>query len=150
MRQVQANATQAGEMTAATARVLTKRLTLGAEAIADPARADHAEFARLVPEKAQAFSQSGLGLMLASQEIGRQLTGFLADETKNLAETTLAIARCRTTAEALDIQMHFATNWAARVFSQSVTLGLLTLRSQAAVLRPIHHTVTGNARRLRA
>lgn len=139
-----------GEIGVAAIRVIARRVGLGFKAAMDPHTADHAEFARMVPEKTRAFSEAGLISMRSSAEIGARMCGFLAAEMVTLSQTMLAISRCTTAAGVMEIQSRFFTAWMTRAVSQSQTLGSLALRSQSAAMNPIHRTVTGNARRLNA
>jgi hypothetical protein len=59
----QKSSRKAAELSVATGRVIAKRAALGVAAMVDPARADHKEFARILPEKMMAFSRAALILM---------------------------------------------------------------------------------------
>ena len=54
------NASSGSNLTGAASQVIAKRVALGVAAAFDPARADHAEFGRMVPEKMKAFSAAGV------------------------------------------------------------------------------------------
>lgn len=137
-----------GELSMAAAQVVTRRMALGATAMIDPLNADHVEFARIIPEKITALSDAGMSWLLWSGKAAGQLSAIAANEMAIAAETTVAIASCRTPAGALAAQINFATAWLSRALSHSIALGAMTLQSQEAAMAPVHRTVTANVRRL--
>lgn len=148
MRVAGANNRKAGETTMAAGRVVAERVSLGAAAMIDPRRADFAEFAKIIPEKAVAFSEAGMTWLHWSGKIAERMASFAAGEMAQVAEATVAIASCRTPAGVIAAQSRFATAWCARALAQSIALGSLTLRSQGAAMAPVHRAATANARRL--
>jgi hypothetical protein len=85
------NSSQTAELTLAAAEVVFRRMTLGGFALVNPAAADHAEFARMVPEKTQAFSDAGSILISRSAQIGQEMGQFIADEMTLTAQTATAV-----------------------------------------------------------
>jgi hypothetical protein len=148
MRVAGTNGRKTAELAMAAGHVVAKRMTLGAAAMIDPLNADHREFARIIPEKTTAFSQAGITWLQRSGKVAERMAGFAASEMATASEAAAAMARCRTPADIIAVQSRFATDWFARVLSQSVTLGSLALRLQGAAIVPLHRAATANARRL--
>lgn len=142
------NAVKSGEIGVAALQVIAKRMNLGVAATIDPTNADHAEFGRMLPEKAEAFSQAGLNWVRSSGEIGTHINRVLEVEMVTLAKAMVAMSGCTTTAGVMAIQSRLVADWMTRAFSHSLTLGVLAMKSQSAAMAPIHRTVTGNVRRL--
>jgi len=142
------NVRRTGDLVHAAGQVVTRRMTLGVAAMIDPFNADHVEFAKMLPEKTMAFSEAGMVFFQWSGKAVEQMTSFVANEISALAEAAIAITSCRTPADVAATQSSFAMVWLSRALSQSIALGSLAVRSQGAVMVPIHRTVTENARRL--
>jgi hypothetical protein len=142
------NGRKGGELAVAARHVIAKRMTLAAAAIVDPLNADHAEFARMVPEKATAFTSAGMAWLRGSSEAAQRISGFAASELAMAATAAVAIAGCSTPAGIMAAQSRFATAWLARMVSQSIALGSLAVKSQGAAMAPIYRAATANARRL--
>ena len=132
----------------AAGHVVAKRTALGLVAMANPAQADHAEFARIVPEKMEAFHASAIALMRGSGELAQQAARFASSEMATASEAAADLARCRTPAAAIEIQCLFATAWFARVLSRAIAVGTLAMRSYGAVTAPVHRVAIRNSRRL--
>ena len=137
-----------GELALASGEVVAKRLALGAAAMVDPLGADHAELARMIPEKVAAFSDAGAVLLQRSGAVARQVAKFAANEMALAMRAGMALAACRTPAELATAQSRLVTAWFGRAMSQSIALGSMAVRSQAAAMAPVHRTATANARRL--
>jgi hypothetical protein len=142
------NTRKTGELTTAAGQVVAKRMALGATAVIDPLNADHVEFAKIIPEKTMAFSEAGVTWLHWSGEVAERRASFAAREMAYGADAAVAMARCRTPAGVIATQSIFASAWFARALSQSIALGSLVMRSQGAVMAPIHRAATANARRL--
>ena len=142
------NARKTSELAIAAHRVIGKRMALGAKATIDPLDADHAELARILPEKVAAFSEAGIALLFRSKEITRQMVGFGASEMSAAASAGLAMAKCRTPAGMMATQRGITLAWFSRALSHSLALGVLATRSQRAAMAPIHRVAMANARRL--
>jgi hypothetical protein len=145
-----ANLAKGAELAMASSRVVSKRTELGVAAIADPLQAEHAELARMVPEKTKALSASNAVLLKGLGEMAEQVAGFLINEMAIATRTTSQLAYCRTPAAAMGLQSRLAMEWYGRVFSQCIELAALAVRSQGAMLTPVHRAATNNARRLNA
>jgi Phasin protein len=142
------NARKTGDLFKAASHVVAKRMTLGAAAMSDPLNADHVEFAKIIPEKTRAFSEAGMAWLQWSGEVAAQMASFAASEMAAVAQATVAIASCRTPADAIARQSSFASAWFARSLSRSISLGSLAMRAQGAAMAPVHRVAAANARRL--
>ena len=132
----------------AAGHVVAKRTALGLVAMANLAQADHAEFARIVPEKIEAFRASAIALMGYSAELAQQAARYASSEIAIASEAVVDLARCRTPAAAIGIQSQFATTWFARARSRSIAVAALAVRSYGAVTTPVHQVAIRNSRRL--
>jgi hypothetical protein len=84
------------ELLEAASHVVAKRVTLGAAAMINPANGDHAEFARMVPEKTKAFSEAGSAWLRWSGAIAGQMGSFATREMATAAQAAAEMASCRT------------------------------------------------------
>jgi hypothetical protein len=91
---VLAVATQSGELALAAGEVVARRMSLGVAAALYPLQADHVEFARIVPEKVEAFSAAGMIILKRSEQARRQMTRAASDEIMTTAHATIAMAGC--------------------------------------------------------
>jgi hypothetical protein len=142
------NASSGNDITTATMMIMAKRLALGLAAALDPLQADHVEFARVVPEKVQAFSAVGMVMLSQSGEASRQLVQFASEEIVTTACATIGMTGCFGPAAWAEAQSQFARAWLNRLTSNFNTLGMLLLTTQAAAMAPIRQTVVANAERL--
>jgi uncharacterized membrane protein len=147
---VGANLAKGTELAMASNRVVSKRTELGVAAIADPRQAEHRELERIIPEKTKAFSASNAVLIKGLGEMAEQAAGFVINEMVIATRMTSELALCRTPAALLVLQSRLAMEWGGRVFSQYIELATLAVRSQGAMLTPVHRAATDNARRLNA
>ena len=145
-----ANLAKGAELAMASSRVVSKRTELGVAAIADPLRAEHRELERIIPEKTKAFSASNAVLIRGLGEMAEQAASFVINEMAIATRMTSELALCRTPAAVLGLQSRLAMEWYGRVFSQYIALAALAVRSQGAMLTPVHRAATDNARRLNA
>ncbi|MET1026364.1 MAG: hypothetical protein ABWY00_04290, partial [Dongiaceae bacterium] len=129
MTMVGRNTRQTGDLVQAASQVVAQRMGLGAAAMMDPLNADHVEFAKIVPEKAMAFSEAGMAWILWSGKITEQMASFAAREMAVVTEATMAITHCRTPAGMAAAQTSFITAWISRALSQSIALSSLAIRS---------------------
>ena len=141
---VGANLAKGTELAMASNRVVSKRTELGVAAIADPRQAEHK---RIIPEKTKAFSASNAVLIKGLGEMAEQAAGFVINEMAIATRMTSELALCRTPAALLGLQSRLAMEWGGRVFSQYIELATLAVRSQGAMLTPVHRAATDNARR---
>jgi hypothetical protein len=143
------NSSQTTELTLAAAEVVFRRMTLGGFALVNPAAADHAEFARMVPEKTQAFSDAGSILISRSEQIRREMGRLVADEMTLAAQATIAVLAARDPASMIAVHVDAAASWAARLATLPRAMCLLALEAQSAAMAPIHRAATDNLERLR-
>jgi hypothetical protein len=143
------NSTQTGELTVAAAEVVFRRMTLGFFAVINPRVADHAEFARMVPEKTRAFSDSGSVLFTKSMQIGQRLSQYAADETSHTAKTMAAIWTSRNPVDIMAAQANGAMSCFRRMAAHSEAICLWSMEAQGAAVAPIHRAATDNVKRLR-
>jgi O-methyltransferase involved in polyketide biosynthesis len=142
------NAGRCSDLVIATSQVMAKRVVIGMAAALDPLRADHMEFARIVPEKVEAFSTAGMIMLQQSHRANRQMTRLASDEVATTARATIAMAGCSSPAGLAVAQSRFALAWYDRAASTIIAMGLLALRAQDATMAPLRQTVAANAERL--
>jgi hypothetical protein len=123
-------------------------VALGLAAVLDPMHADHVEFARMVPEKVQAFSAAGMVMVKQSGEASRQMMRLASEEVMTTACATIKMTGCCSPAAWAEAQSRFARAWFGRATSSLNTMGMLMLTAQAAAMAPIRQTVAANAERL--
>lgn len=140
---------KAGELAAVAGSVVARRVGLGLAALADPIGADHAELARMVPEKVEAFAAAG-GIMLErSAGIGQRLVSYGIREATITAREMVAMAGCADGAALLRAQMRSAAGRMNRTVELWLQIGGMSLAIGGATLTPVHKAATANARRLR-
>jgi hypothetical protein len=144
------NLAKGAELAMASGRVVSKRAELGVAAIANPLQAEHRELERIIPEKTKAFSASNAVLIRGLGEMAEQAASFVINEMAIATRMTSELALCRTPAAVLGLQSRLAMEWYGRVFSQYIELAALAVRSQGAMLTPVHRAAKDNARRLNA
>jgi hypothetical protein len=142
------NASRTGDLARSASHVVAKRVALGVAGALNPVAADHAEFARMVPEKMEAFSAMGTILRRQSDHVGRELTRLASDEMQATARASLAFAGCATPAALAAAQHGFMVAWFERAAANFVAMGMLTLNAQEAAMAPIHAQVAENVDRL--
>lgn len=129
-------------------QIIAKRIALGLAAAVNPLEADHAEFARMVPEKMEAFSAVGMAMFEQSEQVRSQMTRLASDEVMTTARATIEMATTSTPIAMLEAQGKFAQAWWDRAASNLIALGMMALSAQAAALGPLQLAVTANAERL--
>jgi O-methyltransferase involved in polyketide biosynthesis len=142
------NASRGNDIAKATRKIIAKRVALGLAAVLDPMHADHVEFARMVPEKVQAFSAAGMVMLNQSGEASRQMMRLASEEVMTTACATIEMTGCCSPAAWAEAQSRFARAWFSRATSSLNTMGMLMLTAQAAAMAPIRQTVAANAERL--
>ncbi|MBW4092957.1 MAG: hypothetical protein HIU82_17935 [Proteobacteria bacterium] len=143
------NYSQTMELTFAAAEVVFRRMTLGGFAMLDPTGGDYDEFSRMVPEKAEAFSDASSILMRRTAQIGQEVTRFVSDEIMRAAEAATAVMTTPDPAGMIAGQADAGISWAARLTTLPRAICVLALEAQAAALTPIHRAATDNVERLR-
>jgi hypothetical protein len=144
------NAIRSSDIARAATQVIAKRVALGMAGTADPLRADHIEFARMVPEKVDAFSAAGMVMLKQSGQVGRQIIRLASDEVMTAVHATMEMTGCSSPASIADLQGKFARAWFDRMTSSFIKMGTMVLSAQAAAMIPIQETVFANVDRLSA
>jgi hypothetical protein len=144
------NSSQTGELAMAATEVVLRRMTLGGFALVNPAGADHAEFARMVPEKTRAFADAGTALASQSARMGEAMARFMVEESACMAKAAGSVLASGHPGGMMAAQAQATMAWVGRMAAQSGAMCLLALEAQGAALAPIHRAATGNATRLRA
>jgi len=142
------NMTCGDDIARASQHVIRKRVALGVQAALRPHRADHAEFARIIPEKVEAFSTAGQVMMEKSGEASRQILEDVSMEVMTAASAVAAMSRCANPADLAAAQGRFAYELMTRATSRFIEMGMLAMNAQAAALAPIRRTVVDNSERL--
>jgi Phasin protein len=148
MAMARENASRGNDLAKATTRIIAKRVALGLAAALDPIHADRVEFARMVPEKVEAFSAAGMVMLNQSGEASRQMMRLASEEVMTTACATIEMTGCSSPVAWAEAQSRFARAWLSRVTSSFNTMGMLALTAQAAAMAPIRQTVVANAERL--
>ena len=136
------------DLAMAAGQVIAKRVALGVAAAVNPMAADHAEFARMVPEKVEAFSAAGMALFRQSGEVSSHITRLASHEVATTARATLEMATCSDPVSLLEAQRRFARAWWERTTANVMALSMMTLSAHAAVLSPLQVAVAANTERL--
>jgi glutamate synthase domain-containing protein 2 len=142
------NMSYGDEIARASQHVISKRVALGIQAALRPHRADHVEFARIVPEKVEAFSAAGKVMMQKSDEANRKILEDVSFEVATAASAALSMGRCSSPADLAVAQGRYAYGWMGRAASRFVSMGMFAMSAQAAALAPIRQTVVENSERL--
>jgi hypothetical protein len=137
-----------GESAVAAGAVIGHRVALGAEAMNDPLRADHGEFARMGLEKLAAFTAASQALAEECQSIQREVMRFTAGQTASAVRAAWDIATAVSPGAAVAAQRRWAAESLARANSHAARLVELSAGLTGLALAPVHETVTRNAERL--
>ncbi len=129
--------------------VIAARMALAATAMADPARADGAEFQRMVSEKVTAFAAASQIMAGRCAVLGAELARLGALEAAETRRGLADLALAGSPAAALAAQARLVGGFWGRAWSNAALLAQLGLRAQNAALAPVHRTASANARRLR-
>lgn len=145
-----ARAARAGqELLEASGDVIARRLTIMAEAVANPAGADMAELALMGSEKLDAMSRSARIGLNGAAVLAQTAQTVAARETAAAGRAFDAVLRSRTPAEMMAAHNAWATDAWTRSLEQSWAMGVAMLKLQTDALQPIHAAATANAERLK-
>jgi O-methyltransferase involved in polyketide biosynthesis len=145
------NARQSGDLALAAGQVVAKRVALGVAGALNPSAANLGEFARMIPEKREAFSAASMILLQQSDKVGPTLTRLASDEVHATASATIAVLGGGMTPAGLAAaQRRFMVAWLARASTNFVAMGMLSLHAQAAAMAPIREQVAVNVDKLAA
>ena len=128
--------------------VFARRLAMGVSGIFDPANANHAELARLVPEKSDAAAASSLAMLERCGQLVEGSTRFMADEMALAARAYVSLASCRTPVAFAVAHQGLAFSWLARLTAQTGAISALAMHSQGDAMTPFHRAATSNSARL--
>lgn len=137
-----------GEAGLAALAVVARRNKLMRAAFDDPARADHAELARMAPEKAAAAALAGVATLRGVARVQATLLRYWQREAQIAMQTGWRVVRAGTPDAALRVQQDALARAAQRSTSLAAALTELTSIGVAGSLAPFHRRVTANARRL--
>lgn len=140
-------ARRSAELTVASGQVIAARLALAATP-RGALPAGQAEFARMIPEKTQAFAAAGAVAAVHLTGMAMTVTRNAIRESEAVGAATLNLAAAPTPAAFAAAQQRFMIDWLGRSVAQLHAYGDASARLQAAMLSPIHRTATANARRL--
>lgn len=127
---------------------LTIRVALGMGCALDPQHAGHDEFAGIVPEKMEAFSNASMIALDRSADAIRQVSRLAYDEVMTTTRATAAMATCASPAALAKAQTNFVLGWFDRARSNFAAMGMLALSAQDAAIAPIRQSVHTNVERL--
>ena len=141
-------AATAGELALAAGGVVVRRTALSAAALGDPLGADAAEFARMGPEKIDAFSQAVFAVWSEVWGMQRQLLGYAAAETGSIARAAVDASLSPHPIRLAQVQAAWMAGVAERAAEHVADMAERSLGVGGAALDPIHRRATANARRL--
>lgn len=136
------------DLAIASGQVIAKRVALGVAAAVNPMAADHAEFARMIPEKVEAFSAAGMAMIEQSEAVRNHFTRIASHEAMTTARATIGMATCFDPMAIIAAQGAFARAWFDRATHNFMALGMMALGAQAAAMHPLHAAVAANTERL--
>jgi hypothetical protein len=148
-RTASTNADHGGEMMRAASDVIAARMTIMAEGLANPMKADVREMSLMGTEKMEAMSASAAAVAGTLGDLAARTSKSAMDEMGHAARAASAIAAAKTPQGAASAQMSYAMGWWNRTATQMLSLNTELLKAQADALKPIHAAATANARRLR-
>ncbi|WGM32565.1 phasin [Brevundimonas sp. NIBR11] len=155
-RRMQKNATSAaltaasgGEMMRAASDVIAARLSIMAEGLANPMKADMAEMSLMGTEKVEALSESAAAVAGNLGDLAARMSKSAMDEMSHAHRAASAIASAATPAGAATAQFNYAVGWWGRAAGQMLTLNTELLKAQSDALKPIHSAAVANAKRLK-
>jgi hypothetical protein len=137
-----------GEMTLAASSVIGTRTALAAAALREPHRADHAELARMGPEKIAAFGEAGAAIAMEMWQLQRDTLAFIAAQVQGATCMALSLSTAPTLLHAIDAQSSYVAETLDRAAHESATIAGRALNIAAIGAAPIHRRATANARRL--
>jgi O-methyltransferase involved in polyketide biosynthesis len=136
------------DLAIAAGHIAMQRVALGMKGALNPRLADHDEFARMVPEKVEAFSAAGIVMFTQSNQANQQVIRFASEEVMATTRAVIGIVGCSSPAAFMQAQGNFVCAWFDRAASNFIAMGMIVLDVQDAVMAPIRQTVAVNAERL--
>jgi hypothetical protein len=144
----QRSADQTKALTVAASQVVARRMALGVAGALNPSQSDQAEFARMVPEKVEAFSAANRIMLNQSGLLAQEMTRLASQEMQMSARATLAMATCPNPIALATAGSDFVTAWLSRTAANFIALGMMTLGAQDAAMAPVRQQVAVNVARL--
>jgi hypothetical protein len=142
------SADQTKALTVAASHVVARRMALGVAGALNPSQSDQAEFARMVPEKVEAFSAANRIMLNQSGLLAQEMTRLASEEIHMSARATLAMATCPNPIALVTAGSDFVTAWFSRAATNFIALGMMTLGAQDAAMAPVRQQVAVNVARL--
>jgi O-methyltransferase involved in polyketide biosynthesis len=139
---------RSSELANASSQIVARRMALGIAAAMNPLKADHVEFARMAPEKVEAFSAASVILFEHSGKASQRMTRVVSEEIFATARASVAMASCPNPASLAQAQNTFVRSWCDRVTTNFIKMGMLALSAQEAAMAPIRQTIAANSERL--
>ena len=141
-------AQRTAELAVASGQVIAARLALAATPRGATA-AGHAEFARMVPEKTQAFAAAGAGAAQQLTALAFTASRAALREGEAASAAALRLARASGPADFAAVQQRYLLDWFGRSVAHAEALSNAAARLQSAMVAPLHRTATANAKRLK-
>jgi len=138
-----------GEMMRAASDVISARMNIMAEGLANPMKADMREMSLMGTEKVEAMSASASAIAGNLGDLAARLSKSTMDEVGHAQRAAAAVASAGSPQLAATAQYNYAVAWWSRAAGQMLTLNTELLKAQADALKPIHDAAVANARRLR-
>jgi hypothetical protein len=143
------NALHGGEMLRAASDVIAARLTIMAEGLANPMKADMHEMSLMSTEKVEAMTSSARSVAGNLGDLAARVSRSAIDEVAYAQEAASRIAGAASPQAAATAHYNYAVGWWGRAAGQMLTLNTELLKAQADALKPIHSAAVANARRLK-
>jgi hypothetical protein len=138
------SAGRTNDLRLAAGHVVAMRMALGVAGALDPARSDHAEFARMVPEKVQAYSATNRIMLKHSGLIAREVTRLASAETQTTARATTAMVSCANPADLATAQSTYLAALLDRTTKNLVAIAMMAFSAQDAAMGPVRPQVAAN------
>ena len=136
------------DLTVAAGQVVARRMALGMASGLNPSQSDRAEFARMVPEKVEAFSAANRIMLSQSSLLAQEMTRLASEEVHASARATLAMASCTSPMALATAHGRFMLDWFNRATANFVALGMMSIGAQDAAMAPLVQQVAVNVARL--
>jgi len=143
------HAVRAHETATATAEVIAARVEMGRLAMTNPSLEHAGEATTMVAEKMLAFSEAGAAMAGKSGEMAASQMRFAMDETTHSGAAMAKLASCKSPVDLALAQGQLAMNFFSRSMAHGLSMGAMAVRAGEVGLKPIHRTVTANAKRLK-
>lgn len=143
------HAVRAHETAMASAEVIAARVEMGRAAMTNPSFEAAGEATTMVAEKMLAFSEAGAAMAGKSGEMAASQMRYAMDETARSGAAIARLAACKTPMDLALAQGQLAMNFLSRSLAHGLSMSAMAVRTGEVGLKPIHRTVTANAKRLK-